>query len=90
VWHGGQQNEAALLANCYRNSLQLAIENDVKTIAFPAISTGVYGYPVKEATDIALRQTAAFLEKHQSLESVIFVCFGQEVYQTYQDLAKNL
>jgi O-acetyl-ADP-ribose deacetylase len=90
VWKGGHQNEAALLANCYHNSLQLAIENDVKSIAFPAISTGVYGYPVKEASDIALRQTAAFLEKHHSLESVIFVCFGQEVYETYQNLAKNL
>lgn len=90
VWKGGQQNEAALLANCYHNSLHLAIENDVKSIAFPAISTGVYGYPVKEATDIALRQISAFLEKHSSLEGVIFVCFGQEVYETYQDLAKKL
>jgi O-acetyl-ADP-ribose deacetylase (regulator of RNase III) len=89
VWKGGQQNEAALLANCYHNSLQLAIENDLKTIAFPAISTGVYGYPVKEATNIALRQTATFLGAHPSLEGVIFVCFGQEVYDTYKDLAET-
>ena len=90
VWQGGDKNEAALLANCYKNSLQRAIENEVKTIAFPAISTGVYGYPVKEATAIALRQTIAFLEKNTSLEKVIFVCFGKEVFDAYQDLAKKL
>jgi O-acetyl-ADP-ribose deacetylase (regulator of RNase III) len=90
VWHGGNKNESALLANCYLSSLQLAIENDVKSIAFPAISTGVYGYPIKEATAIALHQIAAFLEKHHSLKSVIFVCFSKDVYDTYKDLAETL
>ena len=90
VWHGGQKNEAALLANCYQNSLQLAVENNLKTLAFPAISTGVYGYPVKEATHIALRETISFLEQHSAPEKVIFVCFGKEVFNTYKDLAETL
>jgi len=90
VWHGGNQNEPALLANCYKNSLQLSVEHDVKTIAFPAISTGVYGYPVKAATEIALQVTSAFLQKHPSLEKVVFVCFGEEVFAIYNELYKKL
>jgi len=90
VWHGGNQDEPALLANCYKNSLQLAVEHEVKTIAFPAISTGVYGYPVKAATEIALQETSAFLQKHPSLEKVVFVCFGEEVFAIYNELYKKL
>ena len=89
VWQGGNQNEAELLASCYRHSLQLAVEHGVKAMAFPAISTGVYAYPVKAATDIALRETTSFLAHHSSLKKVIFVCFGKDVFEVYRDTAEN-
>lgn len=84
VWRGGGHGEAALLASCYRESLQLARENGVRTIAFPAISCGVYGYPVGEAAEIAVRETAAFLEAHRSIERVLFACFGDDVRRAYE------
>jgi len=83
VWRGGRQGEPELLASCYRSSLDLAAERDIKTIAFPAISCGVYGYPVKEAVKIALTETNAFLNNHASIEKVIFACFEEDVYQAY-------
>jgi len=84
VWRGGNNREAELLANCYRNSLQLAVQNDVKTIAFPAISTGVYGFPKQKEAQIALREVANFLKNNKQLKQVIFVCFDNENYQIYQ------
>lgn len=84
VWRGGNNRETELLANCYRNSLQLAVQNDVKTIAFPAISTGVYGFPKQKAAQIALREVANFLKNNKQLKQVIFVCFDNENYQIYQ------
>jgi O-acetyl-ADP-ribose deacetylase (regulator of RNase III) len=84
VWDGGGYNEDELLANCYRNSLKLAVENKVKTIAFPAISTGVYGFPLERATKIAVRVVKAFLSKNSGIDDVIFACFGSEALQTYQ------
>ena len=85
VWQGGGHGEADLLAACYRNCLRLATENGCKTIAFPAISCGVYGYPVIEATRIAVRETRAALRSGASgIESVQFVCFGDEVWNAYQ------
>jgi O-acetyl-ADP-ribose deacetylase (regulator of RNase III) len=84
VWRGGTQGEAELLANCYRNSLRLAAEHGIKTIAFPAISTGVYAYPMEEATAIAIREVRAFLRDHPSIEKVIFCCFGQWAVDHYQ------
>lgn len=89
VWRGGNENESALLANCYRNSLQLAIEFELNTIAFPAISTGVYGYPIKAATEIALKEVNNFLESHPTIVKVIFVCFGQDVLNAYNEAVKN-
>jgi len=83
VWHGGTQGEAGLLAACYRNSLTLAAAHGVRSIAFPAISCGVYGYPIGPATDIAVRETAAFLATEASIEQVIFVAFGQAVLAAY-------
>lgn len=83
VWNGGGQGEAKLLALCYRSSLRLAVENSVKTIAFPAISCGIYGYPVEEACTIAVRETSGFLAREESIEKVIFACFGEDVYQAY-------
>jgi len=75
VWHGGNKNEPELLANCYRNSLSLTKKHGIKTIAFPAISTGVYNYPKDQACRIALREIIRFLEIDTSIEKVIFVCF---------------
>jgi O-acetyl-ADP-ribose deacetylase (regulator of RNase III) len=89
VWDGGKNNEAKLLANCYKNSLKLARENKVKTIAFPAISTGVYRFPLERATKIAVDEVKKFLEKNESIEKVIFVCFDEETYQIYKDVLKD-
>ncbi len=91
VWRGGTHNEPELLASCYRRSLTLAIEHGVRTIGFPAISCGIYGYPIDAATEIAVRETAGFLEREHSIERVIFACFGDEVFRAYeQALARTL
>jgi O-acetyl-ADP-ribose deacetylase (regulator of RNase III) len=91
VWHGGTRGEPELLASCYRRSLQLALENGVRSIAFPAISCGVYGYPVEAATEIAVRETTSFLRDHDAIERVVFACFGDDVYNAYQHtLARSL
>ncbi len=84
VWRGGTHGEPELLASCYRSSLRLAIENGVRTIAFPAISCGIYGYPVEEAARIAVAETRRFVEEHPSIEQVIFTCFGDDVCQAYE------
>lgn len=84
VWRGGGEGEAELLASCYRSSLRLAVENAVATIAFPAISCGIYGYPVGEATAIAVRECRAFLGGHDSIERLIFVAFGADVRDAYE------
>jgi O-acetyl-ADP-ribose deacetylase (regulator of RNase III) len=86
VWNGGKNNEDRLLSNCYKNSLKLAIENGIKTIAFPAISTGVYRFPLERATKIAVNEVKKFLEKHESIEKVIFVCFDEETYEEYKKI----
>ena len=83
-WRGGGHGEDGLLAGCYRNSLGLASRNGLATVAFPAISTGAYGFPLEPATRIALRETVAFLEGDLSLKKVLFVCFGKEDYDTYR------
>lgn len=79
VWRGGRQHEAELLASCYRESLKLAVEHGVHTIAFPAISCGVYGYPPAEAAPIAVHEVAQFLRQNQAIDRVIFSCFGDDV-----------
>jgi O-acetyl-ADP-ribose deacetylase (regulator of RNase III) len=81
VWQGGQNDEPELLANCYRNALQLAIENGCKTVAFPNISTGVYGFPKERAAQISVASVRAFLENTDALEKVVFVCFDEENYR---------
>ena len=85
IWRGGDRNEPELLASCYRNSLKLAIENGVRTIAFPAISCGVYGYPIDKAAAIAIGTTTAFLKDKSGIDRVIFACFGEDVFREYQD-----
>ncbi|HEY6154465.1 MAG TPA: O-acetyl-ADP-ribose deacetylase [Candidatus Udaeobacter sp.] len=86
VWHGGQHNEARTLADCYRNSLQLAVENEIKTIAFPAISCGAYGYPIEKAAQIAFKTTCDFLSTNDEIHKVIFVVWDEDVYEAYQRL----
>ncbi|MGE5432864.1 MAG: O-acetyl-ADP-ribose deacetylase [Syntrophomonadaceae bacterium] len=86
VWRGGNFNEDDLLASCYNNSLKLALESGAKTIAFPSISTGVYGFPFERAAGIAIKETGEFLEKNPSIEKVIFVCFSHGDYTTYSKL----
>jgi O-acetyl-ADP-ribose deacetylase (regulator of RNase III) len=88
VWYGGGWREDELLASCYRRSLELAVEKGVRTIAFPAISTGVYGFPLDRATAIAVTEVKSFLEKNPSLEKVVFVCFGKHAYECYLKAAK--
>jgi O-acetyl-ADP-ribose deacetylase len=86
VWRGGQRGEPGTLANCYRNSLQLAAENEIKTIAFPAISCGAYGYPIPEAAQIALKATRDFLATDDSIDKVAFVLWGEDIYDAYRQL----
>lgn len=82
VWHGGGHGEAGLLAGCYRHSLALAAENGCRSIAFPCISTGVYGYPVEEAAEIAVREVQAFLSGHPGMD-VVFCCFSERDAAVY-------
>jgi len=76
VWRGGNRGEPELLPSCYRNSLQLAVDNAVRSIAFPAISCGVYGYPIDQAAEIAVREVL----RDQQLDRVVFACFGDDVF----------
>jgi O-acetyl-ADP-ribose deacetylase (regulator of RNase III) len=78
VWNGGNNNERKKLANCYLNSLQLAVEHNCKTIAFPNISTGVYRFPKEEAAKISVASIQQFLSQNQSIEKVVIVCFDDE------------
>jgi O-acetyl-ADP-ribose deacetylase len=81
IWNNGKNDEREKLANCYRNSLQLAVENNCETIAFPNISTGVYRFPKDEAARIAVDTVCSFLEKNDTIRKVIFVCFDEENFQ---------
>ena len=83
VWWGGKHDEARTLANCYRNSLQLAVENEIKTIAFPAISCGAYAYPIEEAAHIAFKTTREFLAMTDEIQKLIFVVWAADVYDAY-------
>jgi len=80
VWEGGAHDESVKLANCYLNSLQLAIDNDCKTVAFPNISIGVFSYPKQEAAKIALKTVTDFLSEYREIEKVVFCCFDEENY----------
>jgi O-acetyl-ADP-ribose deacetylase (regulator of RNase III) len=86
VWHGGINNEPQMLASCYDESLKLAIQNNIKSIAFPNISTGVYGFPKFEAAQIAIARVQHFLSENDIPEKVIFCCFDDENYITYKKL----
>ncbi|MFC6489498.1 O-acetyl-ADP-ribose deacetylase [Nitratireductor sp. GCM10026969] len=84
IWHGGDKGEADLLASCYRRALELARDHGCKSVAFPAISTGVYGYPKEEAARIAVRTVAAFLEGNALPEKVVFMGFDEETTMAYE------
>jgi O-acetyl-ADP-ribose deacetylase (regulator of RNase III) len=88
VWNGGNSNEEQLLANAYRNSLQLAVENNINTIAFPNISTGVYGFPKRRAAEIAIDTVEQFLQDNESIREVVFCCFDEENTSLYKQLLK--
>jgi O-acetyl-ADP-ribose deacetylase (regulator of RNase III) len=89
IWQGGERGEDALLASCYRNSLALAAAHGIRTIAFPAISTGAYGFPLERATKIALAEVKRFLNQDASIEKVVFVCYGRYAYQVYIKTAED-
>jgi O-acetyl-ADP-ribose deacetylase (regulator of RNase III) len=84
VWSGGNRREPEILANCYHNSLRLAARNDIKSIAFPAISCGAYGYPIEQAAEIAFRITRDFLAGDDRIDRVIFVLASDEIVRAYQ------
>ncbi|MCH7960321.1 MAG: O-acetyl-ADP-ribose deacetylase [Candidatus Hydrogenedentes bacterium] len=89
IWNGGRQNEADLLASCYRRSLEIVHENGLRTVAFPAISCGVYGYPLQAAAQIAIDTTVGFLERNAGIERVRFVLFSPEVLSAFEDAARQ-
>ena len=90
VWQGGGKGEAELLASCYRRSLELAAANDCRTVAFPAISTGIYRYPRDEAAEIAARTVSTFLEQKTMPETVIFCCFDDQMAELYRQAVAAL
>ena len=90
IWGGGVHNEDIELRNCYHNSLQLALEYGCKTIAFPNISTGIFGFPKQKATSIALITVTDFLTKHPEIEKVIFCCFDEENFQIMKNLNRKI
>lgn len=88
VWQGGNHNEASLLTSCYHNSLQLAVEHHCKTIAFPAISCGVYGYPIQQAAKIAITTIQSFIAENKTMEKIYLVAFGDEMKETLERALK--
>jgi O-acetyl-ADP-ribose deacetylase (regulator of RNase III) len=90
IWAGGTRNEDALLAACYRNSLKAALGLGVKSIAFPSISTGAYGFPLGRATEIALKETKKFLDTEVAINKVVFVCFGEKALDAYKKTAEKI
>jgi O-acetyl-ADP-ribose deacetylase len=89
VWQGGDRNEDELLAQCYRNCLALVDEYAIKTIAFPSISAGAYGFPLEGAARIAVTEAKKFLERNASLEKVLLVCFSDRAYQCYVNIMRE-
>lgn len=90
IWRGGSWGEAELLASCYRNSLSLALENGIKTISFPSISTGVYRFPVEQAAEIAVNEIMNFLYEHSEIEQVNMVCYDEATHKAYKKAYEQL
>jgi O-acetyl-ADP-ribose deacetylase (regulator of RNase III) len=89
IWRGGNRGEPELLAQAYQNSLRIAVSNGLKTVAFPSISTGAYGYPIGDASRTALKTVKDFLEKKDTLSEVVFVLFSEHDLKVYVDSAKE-
>jgi O-acetyl-ADP-ribose deacetylase (regulator of RNase III) len=90
IWHGGSRDERALLASCYRRSLELAAEHDLASIAFPAISTGIFGFPVEQAARIAISTANGFVQSPSSLREVIFCCYSSRDQDLYAQLLSDI
>lgn len=90
VWRGGSHGEPETLASCYRESLRLAVRHGLKTIAFPAISCGLYGHPVAEAARIAIGEVRSFLEHSSAIDKVILVCLEKEIFEAYRNAFQQL
>jgi O-acetyl-ADP-ribose deacetylase (regulator of RNase III) len=90
IWRGGESGEPELLAEAYRNSLALAVSKGLKTIAFPSISTGAYGYPIEKACKVALKTVKEFLEKEDKLEKVVLVLYSKHDFEVYNEAAKEI
>ena len=86
VWHGGSHGEEMFLSNCYRNSLRIAAARNLTTIAFPAISTGIYGYPIRQATEVAVRIACEYITTASSLSEIIFCCYSMADLKTYEEV----
>jgi O-acetyl-ADP-ribose deacetylase len=85
IWNGGNHNEPSLLASCYRSCFTIAREKNLRTLAFPAISCGIYGYPIDQAVEIATRETRTELNCNHSIEKIIFACFSDEIVRAYRN-----
>ncbi len=90
VWHGGNRNEDELLASCYRSCFVLVEQHGIKTVAFPSISTGAYGFPMDRAAQIAVRETKDFLQRNRSVEKVFLVCFGANALEIHQAAQREI
>ena len=86
IWSGGEDNEPEILANAYRNTLELAIDFNLSELAFPNISTGAYGFPKEQAAEIAINTVSDFMDAHEKIKRVIFVCFDNANYEIYKNL----
>ena len=89
VWRGGHHNEDLMLASCYRNCLKLAVENDIREIAFPSISTGAYGFPLERAAGIAISEIGKFLDSGAPISRVVMMCFSERVKNVYENALNN-
>ena len=89
VWRDGTNGEPQLLASCYRNCLQFAVENQIQTIVFPSISTGVYGYPILQASQISVREVREFLADTPLIRQINFVCFSSEDFYVYKSMLQK-
>ena len=90
VWRDGRHGEEELLASCYRNSLALAEQNGARTIGFPSISTGAYGFPMDKAARIAVAEIRTFLERNSAMEKVVLVCFGKSAFDIHREALENI
>jgi len=89
VWHGGRFGENQLLHDCYTNSLLMADHHNLHSVAFPNISTGVYGYPKEEAAQVAIEAVKAYMDSHEGVEEVVFVCYSEDNYKLYEEILRQ-